>query len=667
MAKKKKRPARPARPSSSAPLPRPVLHALEEAEALIEDGELLEARDLLETLARQRPRDAEVLGLLVDVYFDLHDLHGYQRAAERLLRLTPNDPDLTLGLAGAYLGNIYPALALRTFRRALERWPDDERADEVRAQVAELEAMMPEFLEELGVAGGEGLELATQQEELRALLEQGSYPEARRAAEQLLRRWPDFAPALNNLSQIHAQEGHLDAAIATARRALAVDADNVQALSNLTRYFILSGRLPEAQESAERLKAVESDHADAGVKKAEALSYLGDDEGVLDTFAAAQRLLEAGDYADLADPVLYHLAAVAHLRLGHEPEAERLWEQALALAPGLDLAQDNLDDLREAVGDRHAPWPFPFGNWLSRQTIVDLTAFVRTAAERGGEEALGRGMRRFLRQHPEIAALVPLLLDRGDPEAREFALRVATVGRTPELLAALRDFALGQRGPDAMRQEAAQVAREAGLLPGGLVRFWSQGEWRDVMMLTFEISEEPLHRHPPQVEEWHADALEALREGDAKQAEQLLQQALAVVPDDPSLLNNLGSAYEMQGRGPEAQAILRRLFEEHPDYFFARIGMARLAVHERQFARARERLQPLLEQQQYHVSEFDALCAANAELHFAEGNRDGARSWVDLWATVNPEHPGIARWRRNLSQPGWLQRLFGPLRPLPTA
>jgi ABC-type nitrate/sulfonate/bicarbonate transport system substrate-binding protein/tetratricopeptide (TPR) repeat protein len=439
---------------------------------------------------------------------------------------------------------------------------------------------------------------------------------------------------------------------------LRAELENVQALSNLSRILLLSRRPAEAHALAERLKAVDSDRADVGLKKAEALSYLGDDQGVLDAFAADQRLLAEAGSDELTDPTLFHLAAVAHLPLGHEVEARRLWERALQKAPGHTLAALNLDDLHAPVGERHAPWPFSFGNWLSRQTIGDLAATVQTAAERGNEEAVRRGLRRFLRQHPEVAALVPLLLDRGDLEAREFALRVASLLRTPELLAALREFALGQRGPDAMRQEAAQVAREAGLMPTGLVRFWSQGEWRDVMMLTFEISEEPLHRHPPRVEAWHAEALEALRAGDAERAEGLLQQALAVLPDDPSLLNNLGSAYEMLGRGDEARAMLRRLFEEHPDYFFARIGIARLAIHERQFAQARELLQPLMEQGRYHISESTRCATPTPSCTSPKAAATGrARGWIcGLASTPNTRGRSVA------SQPERARLAAAPLR-----
>src|SRR6266516_678747 len=109
-------------------LPRRLLEELSEADSLVRRKRWAEARDLLESLAQRYPRQVPVLSALVNLYYDLQDMPGYQHACERLIRLVPDDPDLTLGLAGAYLRNLYPVLAMRTFRRFLERWPDHPRA-----------------------------------------------------------------------------------------------------------------------------------------------------------------------------------------------------------------------------------------------------------------------------------------------------------------------------------------------------------------------------------------------------------------------------------------------------------------------------------------------------------------------------------------------------------
>lgn len=105
-------------------------------------------------------------------------------------------------------------------------------------------------------------------------------------------------------------------------------------------------------------------------------------------------------------------------------------------------------------------------------SIPENPLFVKSA---------GRAARRFLRKHPEIIAVVPMLLERGDERGREFALLLARTANTPELLEALKDFALSQHGPDQLRMEAAQVASQAGLLPPGPMRQWLGGELvRDV-------------------------------------------------------------------------------------------------------------------------------------------------------------------------------------------
>jgi tetratricopeptide (TPR) repeat protein len=346
---------------------------------------------------------------------------------------------------------------------------------------------------------------------------------------------------------------------------------------------------------------------------------------------------------------------VAELRLGHEAEARRHWRQALKLNPGLDLARENLDDLGKPIGERHAPWAFAFGNWIGRQAIDELSAQVM---RQKNEQALASAMRRYLQKRPEIAALVPILLDRGDPQAREFALMVARTAQTPELAAALRDFALSQRGPDSLRHQAAQAADEAGLIPDRRVRLWLNGNWQEIMLMGFEIVDEPEHPIGPKAEPLARKAVEALHAGQAKEAELLLRQALELEPDSPSLLNNLALAYGEQGRAAEAESLVRATHLRHPDYLFARLALARIHLRQGELDAAEELIAPLFMRRRLHSSEARALFASRVDLEVARGNAEAARSWLDMWANIEPDSPEIARYRA-MVKGGRLGKLLG--------
>lgn len=634
---------------------------LNQVESLMERGHWMEAREMLEALDQRFPNQPEVLSLLANVNLELVDPEAHQAACERLLKIIPRDPATLQALAGSYLINERPALALRTFRRFLDLYPDDEDAEEMHAMVIEVEAELKAFWASVGVTDEEGFDLGVLHEEAQSFMAQGKFKQARECAEQLIKRRPDFVPALNNLSQIHQLEGNSEQAIAAARRVLELDANNYHALSNLTRYLLLNGSLEEAKELSERLKAIKSETIEAWIKKAEALSYLGDDEGVLDAFKGAERLglLTPPE----GEPLLFHLAAVAAMRLGREDEARRHWQQALSLSPGFDPAAENLDDLSNPPSERHAPWSYSIGGWLPQKTTTDLITHLKQSSRRRGDEEknLADAARSYLQQHPEVGTLVPLLLDRGDGAAREFALRLALAARTPELLSALRDFALGQRGPDAMRHQAAQAATEAGLLLSGEpTRLWMGGEWRELLLFGWEIHEEAEQReHAPKVEKWMAEAIYTLRDGDAKKAERLLKQALEVEPDSPDILNNLAAAYMVQERTQEAEELFQQVHQHHPDYMFARIGLAHLLIKRGQLDEAEALLKPLLTRKHFHVGEMIAFLNAQIELYVAQGNTDAARSWLDMWINLAPEHPAISVWKRRLGKGSWRERLLG--------
>ncbi|HWE60247.1 MAG TPA: hypothetical protein VHB98_00905, partial [Chloroflexota bacterium] len=135
------------------PTPRLLADRLAEAAQLARRKQWDEAHDLLADLSRRYPNRPEVLAARVNLAVETQDTQAYQAAGERLLQLMPNDPDLALGLAHAYVANTHPALALRAFQRFLDRWPDDPRAAETRQLAAGLETTLREILPGLGLEG----------------------------------------------------------------------------------------------------------------------------------------------------------------------------------------------------------------------------------------------------------------------------------------------------------------------------------------------------------------------------------------------------------------------------------------------------------------------------------------------------------------------------------
>jgi tetratricopeptide (TPR) repeat protein len=632
----KKRHTRQSAPIAARP-PAQLLKGLAEADELMRRNKPAEARTVLNSLDRRFPNSPDILGMLVNANYDLHDLLAYQNVCERLIRLIPDDPDVGLGLAGAYLMNAQPVLALRAFQRFVERFPDHPRVGKARKTIADLEDAVAKLLPDIGLSAADGLEVAELHERVQSALNQEDFGQLRRLVAQILELKADFTPALNNLSQSYMVEGRLDQAIQTSRRVLEFDPGNIHALANLVVYHCRLGQLDEARQWADRLLESNQLAAERSMKIAEALSYLGDDERVLEVFNSAER---GQPLSDASDALLYHLAAVAELRLGHEQAARSHWQQALKLNPGLDVARANVDDFKKPIGERHAPWPFAFGNWTTQRTIEQLSTQV---GAKKTDQALTNAVRRFLQQHPEIAAIVPILFDRGDPQARQFALMIARAAGTPEMLVALHDFATSQRGPDKLRHEAGMPVDEAGMFLDRRARFWSKGQWTEVQYLNFEITTEPERPFAPKVNELLRRATELLHERKAERAEELLRQALEMAPDTPALLNNLAIARELQGHRKEAEQITREIHVRHPDYFFARIAVARLHIRDREYDAAEGLLKPLINRRKLHHSEATALFNTYVELYEAQANREAARTWLDIWANIDPENPEVLR------------------------
>ncbi|NJK63892.1 MAG: tetratricopeptide repeat protein [Synechococcaceae cyanobacterium SM2_3_1] len=621
---------------------------LQKADALLVRRKWEEAQEVLESLSRSYPQNTDILSRLINVNYELQDMPAYQHACERYVKVDPKAADVQFELAGAYVMSERYILALQAFQRALARWPHHQRAEEASRLVEELQAPVQEVLDHPALTALDKqarIEVGAFHEQGQVYLDLGEYDLAGQAAAKVLQQAPSFLPARNNLSLVNWLQGNLEDAITLAQEVLQQDPNNIHALANLIHFHCLRGEIELAQSYVPQLKASPVQIWDHWTKKAEALSYLGNHADILELY---QQFQETGhSEANKAGAIFYHLVAVAMDREGQEQEAVNLWEKALECSPSYALAAKNLADQDLPISERHGSWPFTFREWLSSSLFHEIVEVVQEKAE----EDLQGQMRAYLDQHPPLAHLVPLLLERGDPQGRHFALLLAKMVATPAMLQCLKTFALSQRGPDQMRMEAMELVAEADLWPDESIRMWLRGQWQEIRPLAIKLHDETQGQHSAKVTQLCEQALELLRYGeeeDGVEAERLLRQALKLEPEAPDLSYNLAAAYELQGRQQEANQQIREVAARFPEYLFGKLGLAVLHVQAEEFEAAEAILKPFLSYRRLHFSEFAALSQTYLQLLFAQKRLDAAQSWLSMWERADPDHPAQENWRMRL-------------------
>jgi len=87
--------------------------------------------------------------------------------------------------------------------------------------------------------------------------------------------------------------------------------------------------------------------------------------------------------------------------------------------------------------------------------------------------------------------------------------------------------------------------------------------------------------------------------------------------------------------------------------------MAQFYLRDGKIKEAEALLEPLLSRRRFHHLEFAAFCAAQVEIFLAQGNRDAASSWLEMWASIDPDNPVLANLRQRVERPGGMRRLWG--------
>ena len=660
MAKRKKQRKRqhsPRRP------PARLMHELAAAMELYEDGEIVAARQQLLLLNQKYPRSKPVLLALLEVSYDIEDWRTCAYFSEQLLSLeSGEDRAETLNnMVYAYIQLMYPALAWHYATELVTQHPDFKYSEKNQSFVEIAESFLLEQVEDtmalINLPQDEKLELLILHDRVRFYTESGYPEDAIRVAEALLENAPNIVPVLNNLSLAQFMIGDVEQAIVTAQKVITQEPHNFHALSNLVRCYYLTAQFDQAQAYAARLQQISSDNPDLEVKQAEAFAYLGDDEKVWAAYEQAK-----AKHNELF-PLLYHLAAVAAYRLGNEKTAWQLWRQAGKLFPSFDLAVESLAEKQLPIGERDVPWYWPFQYWFPMDIRQLIEKHLGKNIQRMSEKDIKQAVSAFLAERPYLTQLFPHMLERGDRETRQFVLNFMRIVETSELLQQLYDFALGRYGADDQRMEAMQfiIQNYPDMLPDNkLAPMWIEGRQGELLMLSFEITDEPegIEGISEEILEKHEVAVDLLMNDETKAAELLLHEIIAEEPDFYSAYNHLALAYEKQGKIAESRALVTETHARFPDYLFARAAVARIMAQEKRIKEARELLAPLLRLKKLHISEFRALARAEMDIDLADNKPEAARSWLEMWEEMEEDNPELSEWERRIEAPSLIQGIY---------
>ncbi|MBP0017710.1 MAG: tetratricopeptide repeat protein [Cyanobacteria bacterium SBLK] len=619
------------------------------AQKLLASGDSKNALTQLQELDKLYPDRPEVLKYLAYTYHGLGYSALYQLNLEKWVKAATEDSNALLGLAVAYLENDRPSLALETFTLARDKFAKIKEDKEIEETIAELEQAIVEISKQLGMdAGDRTKQIMLLHEKAMSALALNNFAETRQHAEQLLEIEPNFAGALNNLSFAYWFDNQPAEAIALTEQCLEANPNSYHALSNYIAYRTWQGDREGLEEYAEKLKESRDswqDDPDYWTKAAEAFSWLEEDDSLFKLYKVA----EENDKLEKLMGIFYHYLAAAHLRQKRETEARSFWEKALEKSPGLDIAEENLEDLKQPAGKHHSPWSFSGDRWLFGAMQKGVIETISNAEEDTGK--LKEAASLCLEKYPELKILIPQMIKRGDPRSRSLAVLLAEYAKTPELLAVLKEFALSDIGPDDIRHEAAALVSNEGLMPAGQTTMWIQGQWQDIFLIGIELHNEMVDEHTPETSKLLEQGIKNLKGSNPEKAEEFLKQALELNPEARDLKYNLAIAYQLQDRDEEAEEICQKLYDRDPNYPFARIALAKYHLDRKEIEKAEELVQPMIQWKSMNHLAFHFLCQLNIELGLVKKEIEKARSWLNIWKQVS-DSPNIEYWEERIEHPG---------------
>ena len=172
-----------------------------------------------------------------------------------------------------------------------------------------------------------------------------------------------------------------------------------------------------------------------------------------------------------------------------------------------------------------------------------------------------------------------------------------------------------------------------------------------------EIVYDKLHRYDWQTPEMVAEIarLYLLANESPREAIPQLIEMIQRHPEIHVFYNYLAAAYSAAGDTERSDEVAEENFRVNPGYLFARLNYAELLLRHGRLDECRQVLGEALslqalypDRKRFHVSEFTGFTYAVGLYHLKSGDRDAAKSCLDLLRLVDPEAPPTKELDRQL-------------------
>ena len=629
----------------SAPIPAEVRAQIED---LLEEKRPEDALEVIETWLEKRPDNADLCFYAGCVHAALKDFLRALTYYRRSYRRDQRNQATLANLVPVYLQTGFTTHALRVLKRylrtemALEE-RDTGRLTELRVRLEEYQREAAGYFD-VGVADYE--EAHFWDEEAQICQQEGNWDGAIAATNKALGILPDHPPVLNNRAMSNYYSGRIDEAVAEEDRVLAMDPRNVHALSNLTRFYYVRDERRKMLGCFERLKALSpadwEHQAEPIAKMLEAYAVAGTDKEV---YAFLKQ------YADEVPARGYYMLGASAANLGKLREARRVWEQVVDDGAGWErMAEQALEALGAGKpGLGRAPC-FPYTAVQEFANRGQMDALVTAAAETKGEEQeRRRSIDERPAQHPGLLEAARWFLRHNDDVMPALSM-LALLG-TEKAWAEVRTFALGQAGTDQERTEAVHLLREQGRISDNeSVRMWLRGEWKDILLKRFEVTDEPGDiPYSEEVADLLGQGVEAIHEENLDEAERIYLRILDLEPNCYEACNNLAQIASRRGDTDTVRRYLERSLEINPDYLVGRCNLANIHLVDGQMDRAQELIRPLIDRTRLAPFELKAYYLLQARIQIVLGDVETAGNLIAAVQEWYPDDPEVEDLTRRLN------------------